>query len=230
MSFILDALKKLEQEKAARRNADIKISDEIVRENRQGMRKARRSVSVSVVLGSLGLVLVLAVSGAFLWHSHGAGKQSKVVAMGSERSFPPAEEVAANSQRTERAVPAAAPVRPVAAEVDDKPLPRSVPVETKRQSQRGQINGDRASRTDVKTRSAQSDGEGSGSGGSRLTVSGIAWQEAPSARRAVINGDLVPEGAQVGGAKVEEIQPTRVRFSSGGRQFTVSISGPLVAK
>ena len=83
---------------------------------------------------------------------------------------------------------------------------------------------------DYRNRSTQSATEVSGAGGSRLTVSGIAWQDAPSARRAVINGDLVQEGAQVGGATVEEIQPTRVRFSSGGRQFTVSISGPLVVK
>lgn len=227
MSFILDALKKLEQEKAARRNADIKISDEIVRENRQGMRKARRSVPFSVVLGSLGLLLVLAASGAFLWLSHGSGKQPKVVAMSSERTFPPAERVAVDSQRTERAVPAAVPVRPVVAE-EDEPLPR--PVETNRRSRREKIEERRSSLTDSKTRSVQPVGEGSGSGGSRLTVSGIAWQDAPSARRAVVNGDLVQEGALVGGAKVEEIQPTRVRFSSGGRQFTVSISGPLVAK
>jgi general secretion pathway protein B len=227
MSFILDALKKLEQEKAARRNADIKISDEIVREHRQVMRKSRRSVPVSVVLVSLGLVLLLGVSGAFLWHRHGAGEQSKVVAMNSERTLPVAEKVAPDSQRTERAVPAASPVRPVVAE-EDEPLPRSV--ETNRKSRKGRIEESRSSITDSKPRSAQPVGEGSGSGGSRLTVSGIAWQDAPSARRAVINGDLLKEGAQVGGATVEEIQPTRVRFSSGGRQFAVSISGPLVAK
>jgi general secretion pathway protein B len=238
MSFILDALKKLEQEKAARRNADSKISDEIVRENRQVLRKARRSVPVSVVLVSLGLVLLLGVSGAFLWHRHGAGEQMKVAALGPERTSPAAEEVAADSQRTERAAPPATPVSGMAslapppvremAEEEKEPLPR--PVETNRKSRRGRIDEDTTSRTDVKPRSAQPVGEGSGSGGSRLTVSGIAWQDAPSARRAVINGDLVQEGAQVGGATVEEILPTRVRFSSGGRKFTVSISGPLVAK
>lgn len=227
MSFILDALKKLEQEKAARRNADIKISDEIVRENRQVMRKARRSVPVSVALVSLGLVLLLGISGAFLWHRHGAGDQSKVVAVNSEQKYPAAEEVAPASQRPQMAVPAATPVRPVAA-VEDESSPQ--PVEANRMSRRDRMEGNRTSRADFKKRSAQPSMEVSGSGGSRLTVSGIAWQEAPSARRAVINGDLVQEGAQVGGATVEEILPTRVRFSSGGRQFTVSISGPLVAK
>ncbi|MDD2336166.1 MAG: general secretion pathway protein GspB [Geobacteraceae bacterium] len=226
MSFILDALKKLEQEKAARRNADIKISDEIVRENRQVMRKARHSVPVSVVLVSLGLVLLLGISGAFLWHRHGAGDQSKVVAMNLEQKFPTAEEVPA-SQRPQMAVPAATPVGPVAAVEDE---PSSHPVEANRMSRRERMEANRSSGADFKKRSAQPSMEVSGSGGSRLTVSGIAWQDAPSARRAVINGDLVQEGAQVGGATVEEIQPTRVRFSSGGRQFTVSISGPLVVK
>jgi general secretion pathway protein B len=229
MSFILDALKKLEQEKAARRNADIKISDEIVRENRKVTRKARRAVPVSVVLVSLGLVLLLGVTGAFLWHRHGAGEQSKVVAMNSEQTVPAAKEVVPESQRPEMAMRAAPPpIRKMSVAEDEEPSPR--PVEIDRKPGRERIEGSRSSLMDSRSRSAQPVVEVSGPGGSRITVSGIAWQDAPSARRAVINGDLGQEGAQVGGATVEEIQPTRVRFSSGGRHFTVSVSGPLVAK
>ena len=66
------------------------------------------------------------------------------------------------------------------------------------------------------------------SAGADLKVSGIAWQEARSARRAVVNGVLVPEGTAVGGATVKKIFQNRVRFLSNGRTFDISISGPLL--
>jgi len=226
MSFILDALKKLEQEKAARKGGAINISDEIVREKRQVIRKVRRTVPVSVVLAALGLLL--GASGAYLWHKHGVDDQAKVVAPSSERTLSVVPKMPAASQGTSLAEPAVPRVLPVAAVATD-PLP--LPVETKRQTRSEPLAVQSSARQDSPARATPPAVEVSGSGeSSRLTVSGIAWQDAPSARRAVINGDLVKEGAQVGGATVEEILPTRVRFSSGGRQFTVSISGPLVAK
>jgi general secretion pathway protein B len=227
MSFILDALKKLEQEKAARKGGDVKISDEIVRENRRGMRKARRSVPVSVVLVALGLVLLLGASGAFLWHKHGGGDQSKVAAVGPEQTLPAAPKMSEASQGTILAEPVVPEVRPMA---DEAAEPSPLPMEAKRTSRREWNEAKSLSRPDFKARPTQPSGEVSSSGGSGPKVSGIAWQDAPSARRAVINGDLVQEGAQVDGATVEEILPSRVLFSSGSRRFTVSISGPLVAK
>lgn len=209
MSFILDALKKMEQEKAARRSGEINISAEIIRDNRQMRRKAKRSVPVSAVLAAFGLLILLGVSGAFFWHKHDGKKQANVVAMMPER-MPPAALEETGPQESEPAGPAVSPARPVAS-VATEPIPRPV-------------------KTDLKARSEEPAREESGSKGSGITVSGIAWQDAPAARRAVINGDLVEEGAQVGGATVEEILPTKVRFSSGGRRFSVSISGPLVAK
>lgn len=58
-----------------------------------------------------------------------------------------------------------------------------------------------------------------------IKVSGIAWQDERSARRAVINGFLLKEGSSVAGARVMEIQQDRVRFSLAGRNFEV----PLLA-
>lgn len=227
MSFILDALKKLEQEKAARRGGDIRISDEIVREKRQGIRKARRSVPVSVVLVALGLVLLLGASGAFLWLKHGAGDQSKVVATGPEQTLPAAPKISEASQGTILAEPVVPEVRPMA---DKAAEPSPLPVEAKRTSRREWNEAKTLPMPDLKAGPTQPSGELSSSGGSGPKVSGIAWQDAPAARRAVINGDLVQEGAQVDGATVEEIMPSRVLFSSGSRRFTVSISGPSVVK
>ena len=79
MSFILDALKKLEQEKAARRNGDLNISHEIVRDTHQLRRRARRSVPLGVVLAAFGLVLLLSATGAFFWHKQDVGGEQKTL-------------------------------------------------------------------------------------------------------------------------------------------------------
>lgn len=56
---------------------------------------------------------------------------------------------------------------------------------------------------------------------SDIKVSGIAWQEERSARRAVVNGFLMQEGSRVSGAKIAKIFQDRVRFSQDGRIFEV---------
>jgi general secretion pathway protein B len=58
-----------------------------------------------------------------------------------------------------------------------------------------------------------------------IKVSGIAWQDTRSASRAVVNGFLLQEGNVVSGAKITEILQDRVRFSLSGRTFDV----PLVS-
>lgn len=226
MSFILDALKKMEQEKAARKSGEINISAEIIRDNRQMRRKVKRSVPLSAVLVAFGVLMLLGVSGAFFWYKYDAGKQSDVAAMKPERMPPVLVEETASQERV-MVGPAAPPARPVAA-MTTEPSPR--PVESRRRMQGEQTQVQRPVKSDLNGSAEEPAREGSGSKGSGITVSGIAWQDAPAARRAVINGDLVAEGAQVGGATVEEILPTKVRFSSAGRRFSVSISGPLVAK
>jgi general secretion pathway protein B len=60
---------------------------------------------------------------------------------------------------------------------------------------------------------------------STLVVSGIAWQEERGLRRAVVNGSLVGEGAEILGARVVEIRENRVRFSRGGSSFDVGYKG-----
>jgi general secretion pathway protein B len=222
MSFILDALKKLEQEKAARRNGDLNISHEIVRDTHQLRRRARRSVPLGVVLAAFGLVLLLSATGAFFWHKQDVGG-AKDVAMSSDQTLPAAAKMVEVPQSAIPVVPSVSPAR---TRVVEASVPAPPPVEPKRQMQnRVRSVTESPLRNDFNDRSAQSSEEVSGSGGSGIKVSGIAWQDSPSARRAVVNGDLVKEGAQVGGATVEEILPTRVLFSSGGRRFTLSISG-----
>jgi len=228
MSFILDALKKLEQEKAARKNGDLNISHEIVRDTQQLRRRARRSVPLSVVLAAFGLVLLLSATGAFYWYKQDVGRAAKDVARSSDQTFPATAKMVEVSQS---AIPVAPTVPPERTRVVEASAPAPPPVEPRRQMQnKVRSVPESPLRNDFNDRSAQSREEVSGSGGSGIKVSGIAWQDSPSARRAVVNGDLVQEGAQVGGATVEEILPTRVLFSSGGRRFTLSISGQPVRR
>ena len=56
-----------------------------------------------------------------------------------------------------------------------------------------------------------------------MHVTGIAWQQEGTSRLAMVNGQLVREGATVGGARVEGILPDRVRFSRDGRTFDVQM-------
>ena len=224
MSFILDALKKLEQEKAARKGGEINISNEIIRDTRPLRRKTKRTVPVSAVLIVFGLLILAGASGAYLWHKHGIDTKATIASVKYERVPSPAED-AASQDRQAVARPTAPPAKPVMT-ATTAPLPR----ETNRRVQGERSAAQSTVNTDYEFRSKEPAREAFGSGGLKITVSGIAWQDAPAARRAVINGDLVQEGAQVGGATVEEILPTRVRFSSGGRHFSVSISGPLVTK
>lgn len=56
-----------------------------------------------------------------------------------------------------------------------------------------------------------------------IKLSGIAWQDERGARRAVVNGFLLKEGAVVSGSKITEILADRVRFASPGGSFEIRL-------
>jgi general secretion pathway protein B len=63
-----------------------------------------------------------------------------------------------------------------------------------------------------------------------IKLSGIAWQDDRSGRRAVINGFLLKEGAAVSGAKITDIQADKVRFSTPGGFFEIKLDAVLPAE
>lgn len=224
MSFILDALKKLEQEKAARRGGNVNISDEIVRGNHRVSRASKRTGPMNATTVGVGLVLlILVVAVAVLWRDRGVVRETESPV--ADTQVRPREPMVAER--------ASAPVSPRVQEVPPvraaaPPAPRTETLPPPPQP--------RLSRTEVPARTSPpvafterggDSYQGSGSSGGGLTVSGIAWQDERSARRAVVNGTLLSEGNTVGGAKIVEIQQTRVRFSSNGRTFEVSLSAPV---
>ena len=56
-----------------------------------------------------------------------------------------------------------------------------------------------------------------------LRVSGIAWQKDSASRLAIVNGQPVGLGVDVGGATVDEIFPDRVRFTYRGEKIEVGL-------
>ncbi|HOP39824.1 MAG TPA: general secretion pathway protein GspB [Geobacteraceae bacterium] len=231
MSFILDALKKLEQEKTAQKNGAINVSDEILRDSFRQRRKTKRSLTPGILLVGAGfvLILLLGIAGTFFWMKHEAGNESKIASAVVEKTAPAEAEVKVKEPPTtpKIAEPNRAVSEPMPAVVAAKPSPP--PMETWRNEPVKRPLAQNSTPADFRNQPSQPYREVSGASYG-LTVSGIAWQDDPSARRAVVNGSLVNEGASVGSATVDEIQPTRVCFSSGGRRFAVSISGPLVNK
>jgi general secretion pathway protein B len=60
-----------------------------------------------------------------------------------------------------------------------------------------------------------------------LTVNGLALSDGEK-RKAIVNGISVSIGSIIEGARVEDIQENRVRFSHGGKTFDISVgnTGP----
>ena len=63
-----------------------------------------------------------------------------------------------------------------------------------------------------------------------ITISGIAWQDERSLRRAVVNGSLVGEGAEIAGARIMEIRERSIRFSRGEKTFEVSYASAFPSR
>ncbi len=223
MSFILDALKKLEQEKAARRSGNVNISDEILRGNHRVSRTAKRTVPMSAIVVGLGfMLLILAVAVTLLWRQRGVVRETEsapVEVSAGNRTPIPAESAPLPPTPRIQEAPPVRDVAPLAPRTEPPPQPVAF----------------RAPRTETPVRTSPppvgdrggDSYQGGTSAGSGLMVSGIAWQEQRSSRRAVVNGLLFSEGNMVGGAKIKEIMPNGVRFSSNGRTFEVSLSSPM---
>jgi hypothetical protein len=56
-----------------------------------------------------------------------------------------------------------------------------------------------------------------------IKVNGIAFQDGGSDSVAVVNGISVSNGSVIEGARIEEIQRDRVRFSFGSEKFEVML-------
>ena len=225
MSYILDALKKIEQEKYKKTQPQgrVNISGDLFQE--RGHSGTNRSFwKLATLIGGVSLVVC---AGTWLFIT-GVGKKSGV----SVRPAMPSQPVATVSA-TVNSVPPAGQLSPPAQTVAvpfQAPPPQKKEVNatsTVSRSNKTKINAttpaDRLPHSLPKHQlqlvPAPAD----------IKLSGIAWQDDRSARRAVVNGFLLKEGAVVSGATILEIQTAKVRFMSAAGQFEVALDSVLPA-
>lgn len=228
MSYILDALKKIEHEKNKKTGPDgrVSISGALFQERKQP--RARVRIWKTVLL----IVVASLVTGAGTWFMlRGNGKKSVAVtrpaappvpAPVNPPAVPPPVPVTPQSQQPAVAALPAAPSPAVpAAPKRTEPVgdDYSSPREGRRSKKQGMVQPSSPPQP-VQTVQAPAD----------IKLSGIAWQDERAGRRAVVNGFLLKEGAVVSGARISDIQEDRVRFSSPAGTFEIKLDAVLPAE
>ena len=212
MSFILKALKKLENEKASREPGKVEINSAILAPDRRSLSSSRNYPKRLLIA-----LLIVAVSGTSLYLMK--REPSTVVQQPAKEARPDpsprAVPVAATPVHGEKPAPAAPAPSPAVKAQEEPSRPgralRENPPEPSPPGERGSdsLHGEEAL---------------TGSAPSPLTVNGIALQDDPGQSMAVVNGQIVKRGMTVGGARVERIFLNRVRFRGNGGLFEVHLA------
>lgn len=207
MSSILDALKKLEDEKlkeSRRRNTDLPLNQAILSEGGLTGSMVQKTGAGRFVMLSVVIVLV---GGGFAAWIYSGKKTEKPTAQPPASSRPevvvtpppplikavqPLQQEQSVSVKKERPKPVKPPVKLMSAGPD----PTAVTGIAVQESPKRPV----------------------------LRVMGIAYNDSGTNSVAIVNGTPVSVGSQVEGAKVEEILKDKVRFSYGQERFDVMLS------
>ncbi|MBJ6749249.1 general secretion pathway protein GspB [Geomonas anaerohicana] len=232
MSLILDALRKMEQERRSRRGGDHDLRPEVLRYRLAAQPKEPRRYPVAVIAG---VVLLMAGVGAgFLLKGHAPQPAAEAPAAPPPQApvaaIPPAPAAPAAVASPVTTAPVASPV-PTPVPAAAPPVAPVVSAQASAAVPQPVAHPSRKAARAAAAQSAPSDApqgavqEPAVAGGAQdITISGIAYQDERRMRRAVLNGMLVGEGAEVGGARVLEIKETKVKLSRGGRVFEIPFS------
>ncbi len=226
MSYILDALKKIEHEKNKKRSDGRRsIANDLFQERSQPTSRAGLwKIAALVVLASL-------IAGGGTWFAlYGKSRRgtavSRLVATPQATPVAPPPTVAPPAPMPVPALPPA--VVPPAAVTPAAPQENAAADEDEETPSSRRA---RRSAVPVKVRPVvQKQSVQAVPAPADIKLSGIAWQDERSARRAVINGFLLKEGAVVSGATIIDIQANKVRFSSSGGQFEIRLDAVLPAE
>jgi len=222
MSYILDALKKIEHEKIKKSlpGAPHSISGGLFNERKpQSVRTGGRKIVVIPVL----LVLASVATFGITWFSL-KGNSSKQVATVPTVALPVTPPVVPQQAPLPQPQPQlqpqpvapsaiAPPVVPVEVVPPEEEQPRSRGAATTKKNTPAAIRVPQVLKPTSQTIPPPAD----------IKVSGIAWQDEHTARRAVVNGFLLKEGSLVAGAKISAIMTDRVRFSSPSGVFELRL-------
>ena len=219
MSFILKALKKLEEEKAALRQSPRDINRAILAPEHASSPKHRTAVKLAAIF----LVLVTGCGTAYIIFHHGPQVPSRAQ---SHQDVTPREE-SADRIRTSLSDPV--PSRPEHEKiVSAGPGDRSNNMEANAPREKGkaaEISSPRQRHQEsLQSGTERTDRVPSGPVPAGLKVSGIALQDDPDESVAVVNGMLVRRGMSVQDLRVDEIYTDRVKFSGNGQVLVVYIT------
>lgn len=216
MSSILEALKKLEDEKAARQSGAGHIAGKVVKSGRRP--KQTPNWMLPAAMAAVAAVAVLAT---YLIMG-GISTRTETV-----QQTPVLQRKPASGSLLRTPAPTASPEATTSAHP---------PVERKRSLPPSKLAKPvkQAPAADPIPRLPQAAPTAAGipspapqpaavSGPPVLKVTGIGWQKDNAARLAVVNGRAVTEGTVVEGARVEEILPDRVRFTINDRSFEIPV-------
>lgn len=220
MSYILDALKKIEHEKNVKSNASgrINISGDLLYERKQpqgrnGIWRVAAIVAIASLVTCAGTWLALKETGkrrAEIIHSSVSPAPQRITPPVSQ-AVPPAVSLPV---RTQPLPPVAVQPEPQRAAITEN---RKVPLPETHRANKQYLAPLAPLQQSLRLVPAPAG----------IKLSGIAWQDDRSARRAVVNGFLLKEGAVVSGATITDIQATRVRFTSSAGQFELTLDAML---
>ncbi|AJE03780.1 hypothetical protein [Geobacter pickeringii] len=214
MSLILDALRKMEQERRARSGGSIDIRPDLL--DHRGTAPVKRSITPFLVAAGIA-VLTVGVGAGFLLNGKKPTSSPEPAGITASPPLPSAAApIPSVSPQPTAPAPQIAPAEPAPAAATTKPTPPT-----------RQVAPPLPQTAQGSSTEEPSPGEQSAAG---ITVSGIAWQEERNLRRAVVNGSLMAEGASVAGARIVEIGERRVRFSRGGQSFDIHLSSAFPSR
>jgi len=254
MSLILEALRKMEQDRKNRQGASTGIRAEVLRYRASVQpQQAKPYLLVAACL----LLLVAGIGAAVFLKGKGdvvASQETQSAALPSiaapALTDPPSDAPALTTPPTDAlpasvAVPATVtvPAPVVTAPAPAGTLPAAKPMPTNRLAASpvpteptAEKPARRPLAAEARAARAEADAKPQSKAARRepaedvqpvmtdITISGIAYQDERNLRRAVLNGALVGEGAEVAGARVVEIKENKVRMSRGGQLFDVVFS------
>ncbi|MBN1546985.1 MAG: hypothetical protein JW902_10020 [Syntrophaceae bacterium] len=218
MSIILDSLKKLEQETAARKEGKNKISEKILQPDLPKPKyKGIVLLSIAAALGGavIAVVFIAGFSGLMKPVAPVAAAPSKVsqsAVLTEPKGVTQSPEVAPMPVQDRRPDIQIDKMRPPAEKAENK---------GKKEIVKSVLHEGKDARSENRIPEVSETVPGISL--PRMTVSGIIWQEERQARRAFINNIIVDEGSVVEGCRIEEIYPNRIRFSKGAQSFEISM-------
>jgi cytoskeletal protein RodZ len=229
MSSILDALRKLDEQKSVRRQPQVDVARGVVRGTTPppGMRVRPWQLGVALMVVALLSTAITFWATRQPWKSPVQPPQPPAGATAVPQAAPatPAQASAVPTTQQQPVASRPSPAKPRTA----TPTPVPMPLPAKRAILAPAVTPVPAPATQATTAPlaepalVEAPRPAVAPPVPSLKVTGIGWQKDAASRYAVINGTAVGEGGSVDGARVEEILPDKVRLKTGDRVIELGL-------